>query len=243
MIIYPAIDIKGGKCVRLVQGRAEEQTVYSHNPVEVAMEWESKGAQFLHVVDLDGAFQGHSQNGGIIGQIVRTVNIPVQVGGGIRSMQKITYLLEELGVSRVILGTAAVEDYSLLEHAVRRFGPSIAVGIDAGNGKVATKGWVEESNITPVELGKKVKRVGVETVIYTDILRDGMLEGPNISSTREMVEKTGLNVIASGGVSCLEHIAQLKAAGVAGVIIGKALYTGKINLKEALKEGGAIKIC
>ncbi|MFO7153518.1 MAG: 1-(5-phosphoribosyl)-5-[(5-phosphoribosylamino)methylideneamino]imidazole-4-carboxamide isomerase [Caldicoprobacter oshimai] len=235
MTIYPAIDIKGGKCVRLIQGRAEHQTVYSDNPVEVALQWKAQGARFLHVVDLDGAFQGHSQNESIIKEIIERVNIPVQVGGGIRSMERIAYLLEEVGVARVILGTAAVEDPVLLERAIRRFGTSIAVGIDARNNRVAIRGWVEECDITPVELGKRVKEMGVETAIYTDILRDGMLEGPNIPSTREMVEKTGLNVIASGGVSSLEHIAQLKSVGVDGVIIGKALYSGKIDLKQALK--------
>ncbi|MBM7581492.1 phosphoribosylformimino-5-aminoimidazole carboxamide ribotide isomerase [Caldicoprobacter guelmensis] len=235
MIIYPAIDIKEGKCVRLRQGRMDQQTVYSENPVEVALQWKARGARFLHVVDLDGAFQGHSQNEGVIKEIVKRTGIPVQVGGGIRSMERIAFLLEEIGVARVILGTIAIEDPALIEQAVKRFGTSIAIGIDAKNNRVVTRGWVNESDVTPVELGKKVKEMGVETVVYTDVLRDGTLEGPNISSTREMVEKTGLSIIASGGVSSLEHIVQLKSIGVAGVIVGKALYSGNINLKQALE--------
>lgn len=235
MIIYPAIDIKEGKCVRLKQGRVDQQTVYNENPVEVALQWRDKGARFLHVVDLDGAFQGHSQNEGIIKEIVKRTGIPVQVGGGIRSMERIAFLLEEIGVARVILGTIAIENPVLIEQAVKRFGTSIAIGIDAKNNRVVTRGWINESDVTPVELGKKVKEMGVETVIYTDVLRDGTLEGPNISSTREMVEKTGLSIIASGGVSSLEHIVQLKSIGVAGVIIGKALYSGNIDLKQALE--------
>jgi len=234
MTIYPAIDIRGGKCVRLIQGRTEHETVYSDDPLEVALQWKVEGASFLHVVDLDGAFRGYSQNEGIIKEIVKRAGIPVQVGGGIRSMERIVHLMEEVGVARVILGTAAVENPGLIEQSVSRYGASIAVGIDARNGRVATRGWVEECDITPVELGKRMKEMGVETVIYTDILRDGMLEGPNIASTEEMIEKTGLEVIASGGVSSLEHVVQLKSAGVAGIIIGKALYNGNIDLKQAL---------
>lgn len=235
MIIYPAIDIKDGKCVRLVQGRAEDETIYSDNPVEVALQWESQGAGFLHIVDLDGAFQGKSGNDIIIREMAEAVSIPIQLGGGIRTMDNIAYLLDEVGVSRVILGTAAIETPSLLEQATNEFGTKIAVGIDARDGKVAVRGWVEEKNISPIELGKMVKSIGVNTVIYTDILRDGMLTGPNISSTKDMIEQTGLNIIASGGVSHLNHIKDIKAIGATGVIIGKALYAQKIRLKDALK--------
>ncbi len=235
MIIYPAIDIKDGKCVRLVQGRAEDETIYSDNPVEVALQWESQGADFLHIVDLDGAFQGKSGNDIIIREMAEAVSIPIQLGGGIRTMDNIAYLLDEVGVSRVILGTAAIETPSLLEQATNEFGTKIAVGIDARDGKVAVRGWVEEKNISPIELGKMVKSIGVNTVIYTDILRDGMLTGPNISSTKDMIEQTGLNIIASGGVSHLNHIKDIKAIGATGVIIGKALYAQKIRLKDALK--------
>ncbi|NLO81856.1 MAG: 1-(5-phosphoribosyl)-5-[(5-phosphoribosylamino)methylideneamino]imidazole-4-carboxamide isomerase [Clostridiales bacterium] len=235
MRIYPAIDIRGGKCVRLVQGSAHQQTVYSNNPVEVAVEWESQGARYIHVVDLDGAFRGKSENESIIREIIKTVNIPIQLGGGIRDMQRISYLLDELGVSRVILGTMAIEEPYMVEAAVKKYGNRIAVGIDAREGKVAVKGWTEEYGISPVELGKRVRDMGVETIIYTDILKDGMLDGPNISTTQEMVLNTGLNVIASGGISRLDHIGELKAAGVSGVIIGKALYTGMIKLKDAIE--------
>jgi len=235
MTVYPAIDIKEGKCVRLRQGRVDQQTVYSQDPVEIAVQWKEKGASFLHVVDLDGAFQGYSHNEDIIKRIVKEVDIPIQVGGGIRSMERISHLLEEVGVARIILGTVAIENPELIELAVKRFGSSIAVGIDARDNRIAVRGWIKVSDITPIELGKKVKEMGVETIVYTDILRDGMLEGPNISATQEMIEETGLKVIASGGVSSLEHIVGLKSAGAAGVIIGKALYSGKIDLREALK--------
>ena len=237
MTIYPAIDIKEGKCVRLVQGSIRRQTVYSDNPVEVAIEWESQGAKYIHLVDLDGAFQGKSNNENIIKEILKTVSIPVQLGGGIRDEQKIAYLLDDLGISRVILGTAAIEDPYMLETAVKKYGSRIAVGIDAREGKLAVKGWTDEYGISPLELGKKMRDVGVETIIYTDILKDGMLDGPNISTTREMVQHTGLNVIASGGISDISHIRLLKAAGVSGVIIGKALYTGMIKLKDAIELG------
>ncbi|NLX70819.1 MAG: 1-(5-phosphoribosyl)-5-[(5-phosphoribosylamino)methylideneamino]imidazole-4-carboxamide isomerase [Clostridiales bacterium] len=235
MTIYPAIDIKGGKCVRLVQGRSDQQTVYSDNPVEVALKWESKGAKFIHVVDLDGAFQGKSKNDSIIKEMIKEINIPVQLGGGIRDIQKISYLLDELGISRVILGTVAIQDPGMLGITVKKYGNKIAVGIDARDGRVAIKGWMEEADITPVDLGKRVRDMGVETVIYTDILKDGMLEGPNISTTREMIQQTELNIIASGGVSQIQHIKDLKAIGASGVIIGKALYTGMIKLEDALK--------
>lgn len=235
MTIYPAIDIKGGKCVRLTQGRADQQTVCYQDPVEAAMRWKDMGASFLHVVDLDGAFSGDWCNAAIIKKIVKDVAIPVQVGGGVRSMERITNLLEEVGAARVILGTAAVEDPALIEQAVRRFGKGIAVGIDAKGSRIAVRGWVKVSDVTPVELGLKVKAMGVETIIYTDIMRDGMLMGPNIPSTREMIQRTGLKVIASGGISSAEHIVQLKSVGAEGVIIGKALYSGKIDLKEVLK--------
>lgn len=238
MTIYPAIDIKGGKCVRLKQGRTEHLTVYNEDPVEVAQQWKAKGARFLHVVDLDGAFQGYSGNESIIKEIIKRTNMPVQVGGGIRSMERIVHIMEEVGAARVILGTAAIEDPTLVERAVSRFGTSIAVGIDARNNRVATRGWLEECDVTPIELGKRMKELGVEIIIYTDILRDGMLEGPNIPSTENMIKETGLNVIASGGVSSLEHVAQLKSIGVAGVIIGKALYSGEIDLGQALKLEG-----
>jgi phosphoribosylformimino-5-aminoimidazole carboxamide ribotide isomerase len=199
MIIYPAIDIKDGKCVRLIQGRAKDQTVYSSSPVDVAKKWESMGAQYLHVVDLDGAFDGQSANLEIVYNIARDVSIPVQVGGGIRSIDKVRYLLEEAGVQRVILGTSAVENPALVSESVSLFGNRIVAGIDARAGKVAIRGWVQESTVDAVQLGIDLKAIGIDTIIYTDISRDGMMTGPNIEATAIMIKKTGLNVIASGG--------------------------------------------
>jgi len=235
MIIYPAIDIKGGKCVRLQQGKAEEETVFGQNPVQIALAWEEQGAEFIHVVDLDGAFEGRSPNLDIIEELTRKVSVPIQVGGGIRSMDRVSKLLEEYGTARVILGTAALEDPKLVEAAVKRYRNRIAVGIDAKKGKAAIKGWVQETDIDAVELGRKMNSIGIETVIYTDIARDGMMAGPNLKETRAMIVGTGLDIIASGGVSSLEDVKNVKGIGAAGVIIGRALYTGAISLADALK--------
>jgi phosphoribosylformimino-5-aminoimidazole carboxamide ribotide isomerase len=235
MIIFPAIDIKGGRCVRLVQGRAEDETVYGTDPVKMASEWEEQGARYLHVVDLDGAFEGLSPNENIIKDMAKAVSIPIQLGGGIRSMEKIRRMLELYGIQRVILGTAAVEDEDLLQQAADRYGSRIVVGIDAVKGKAATRGWVEKTEISAVELGRRIKGMGINTVIYTDIAKDGMLSGPNLAETREMIEKTGLNIVASGGISCLEDLRQIKDTGAVGAIVGKALYTGAIKLADALR--------
>jgi len=234
MIIYPAIDIKNGKCVRLIQGKADAETIYSENPVEVAKKWEDMGAKFLHIVDLDGAFIGDSLNMDIIRRIARNSSIPIQVGGGIRTLEKIEEYLGLPGVRRVIIGTAAITNQDLLNKAVERFREHIAVGIDAKNGKLAIHGWVQSTEINAVSFGKELKALGVNTVIYTDISKDGMLSGPNLESTRELIQKTGLNVIASGGIGSIQDIKNVKQIGAAGVIIGKALYIGKINLREAL---------
>ncbi|HHU48943.1 MAG TPA: 1-(5-phosphoribosyl)-5-[(5-phosphoribosylamino)methylideneamino]imidazole-4-carboxamide isomerase [Clostridiales bacterium] len=237
MIIFPAIDIKGGRCVRLLQGRAEDETVYGNNPVETARIWEEQGAEFLHVVDLDGAFGGGSPNEEIIRNMAESVSIPIQLGGGIRSMDRIHRFLDEYGIRRVILGTAAVENTKLLEQAVKRYGNRIAAGIDARKGKAAIKGWVKETDLSAVELGLKMKEVGIDTIIYTDIAKDGMLEGPNLRETQEMIERTGLNIIASGGITSLPDLQQIRQIGAAGAIIGKALYTGAIELSGALRIG------
>jgi phosphoribosylformimino-5-aminoimidazole carboxamide ribotide isomerase len=234
MIIYPAIDIKNGKCVRLAQGQAKTETIYNENPLETAKKWESAGAAYLHVVDLDGAFNGDSSNLSIIEAIAKHISIPMQLGGGIRSMAKIEKLLEEVGVSRVILGTSAIENPDLLFNAVKKYGKRIAVGIDAKNGKVAVRGWVELKELSAIEFGKRIVEQGVDTIIYTDISRDGMLAGPNIQAIYQMVKQTKLNVIASGGVSKLEDLEHIRQTGAAGVIIGKALYAKNIDLCDAL---------
>jgi phosphoribosylformimino-5-aminoimidazole carboxamide ribotide isomerase len=235
MIIYPAIDIKGGKCVRLVQGRASEETVFGNDPVQMAKSWEDQGAQYLHVVDLDGAFDGQSPNEAIIREISKTVSIPVQLGGGIRTMEKIQRYLDEYCISRVILGTAAVEDPALVKEAANKYGNRIVVGIDAKQGRAAIKGWVQETDIAAADLALNMKALGIDTIIYTDIAKDGMMSGPNLKETEEMILKTDMNIIASGGISRLEDLENIKKIGASGLIVGKALYTGAIQLSDALK--------
>lgn len=237
MVIFPAIDIKNGKCVRLLQGRAEDETIYGNDPVEMALSWEKQGGEYLHVVDLDGAFDGQSPNEETVKSMAKAVSIPIQLGGGIRSMDKIQRLLEDYGIQRVILGTAAIENTELLQRAVDKFGERIVVGIDASKGKAAIKGWVQKTDISAVDLGRRVKDIGVNTVIYTDISKDGMLSGPNKQETKEMIDKTGLNIIASGGITDLDDLRQMKGIGAAGAIVGKALYTGAIRLSDALSIG------
>lgn len=233
MQIYPAIDIKGGRAVRLLQGRAADATDYG-DPVAAAMGWKEQGATYLHVVDLDGAFDGKSANLTAVEEIVRATGIPVQLGGGIRTMQDVERRLA-LGVKRVILGTAALENPELVKIACAQFPGAIVCGIDARNGRVAVRGWVEESSVTPGELALRMKDFGVMNVVYTDISRDGMQTGPNVASTRALVMETGMRIIGSGGVGTLAHLAELKDAGCAGAIVGKALYNGNFTLPEALK--------
>ena len=234
MILYPAIDIKDGQCVRLLQGRMEDATVYGKNPAAMAKKFEEAGARWIHVVDLNGAFQGDSVNLEAIRGIVQAVNAKVQVGGGIRTMKQIDRMLG-IGVSRVILGTAALKNPQLVKDAVKKYGDKIAVGIDAKDGYVAINGWAEATEMTAIQLGKQVASAGVKTVIYTDIAKDGMMVGPNFDSTKELIDQTGLDIILSGGVSRMEDVKQAAAIGAAGAITGKAIYTGAIDLVEALK--------
>ncbi len=233
MIIYPAIDIINGKCVRLQQGSYSEVTVFGDSPVEMAQKWEGQGAQYLHVVDLDAARSGNTENHGIIKQIAKTLKIPVQVGGGIRSLETIESLISG-GLSRVILGTSAVNNQEMLKAALKEYKEKIVVGIDAKDGKVAIHGWEQTSDLTAVGFARIVEELGAKTIIYTDISRDGMLKGPNLAAMSEMAKAVGIEVIASGGVSCLKDIVDLKSTGVSGVIVGKALYTGNLELKAAI---------
>ncbi len=233
MIIYPAIDIINGKCVRLQQGSYSEVTVFGDSPLEMAQKWEGQGAQYLHVVDLDAARSGNTENHGIIKQIAQTLKIPVQVGGGIRSLETIESLISG-GLSRVILGTSAVNNQEMLKTALKEYKEKIVVGIDAKDGKVAIHGWEQTSDLTAVGFARKVEELGAKTIIYTDISRDGMLKGPNLAAMSEMAKAVGIEVIASGGVSCLKDIVDLKSTGVSGVIVGKALYTGNLDLKAAI---------
>lgn len=234
MIIYPAIDIKNNKCVRLVQGRFEDATVYSENPVEKALEWERLGARYLHVIDLDGAKSGQIRNTDIMGEIAGRIGIPIQIGGGIRTIETIEMVLGK-GVKRVILGTSAVNEPELVKKAIKEFESSIAIAIDARDKMVAIEGWAMTSGFSAVEFAKRVEDLGAKTIIYTDISRDGTLAGPNILAMEEMVNAVGIEVIASGGVKSLQDIRDLKETGVSGAVIGKALYTGDIRLDEAIE--------
>ncbi len=233
MEIIPAIDLKAGKCVRLYQGDFTQETIFSEDPVAVALSWQSQGAPRLHIVDLDGAARGELSNKELIGAIVKNVNIHVQVGGGIRKLATIGELIG-LGVARVILGTVAVDDLEMVTEACRKFDEAIIVSLDAKDGYVATHGWQKLTRIKALELARKLKGVGVGRLIYTDIKRDGTLTEPNFDAMAELVAKVGLPIIASGGVSSLTHLQKLKSLGVEGVIIGRALYTSDIKLKEAL---------
>lgn len=236
-IIYPAIDIRGGKCVRLVQGDYDRETVYNENPVEVARAWEAQGGKFIHVVDLDGAKAGHPVNDKLIGEIAGSVQVPVQVGGGLRTLDDVKRLLS-LGVSRVILGTAAIEDREFTEAVLGTYGDKVAIGIDARNGFVATRGWLETSEVQAEELAKQLASKGAETFIFTDISRDGMMQGPNVEAIRSLAKASGRTVIASGGVTVQDDLLRLAAhadEGVGGAIVGKALYTGSIDLAQAIQ--------
>ncbi|MXV78829.1 1-(5-phosphoribosyl)-5-[(5-phosphoribosylamino)methylideneamino]imidazole-4-carboxamide isomerase [Candidatus Poribacteria bacterium] len=231
MQILPAIDLRGGKCVNLVQGIAEQETVFSDSPVDMAKQWQTEGAEYLHLVDLDGAFQGVSANLDIVREIVTELSIPVQLGGGIRSIEQIEDILA-IGVDRVILGTAALRQPSLVKAACEKHGKRIAVGIDAKDGRVATHGWLEVSQKPAVEFA--VEMAGVQTVIYTDIKSDGMLKGPNVETTAEIINAISADVIASGGVTSLCDVEDLKRIGASGAIIGRALYTGDLALQDAI---------
>lgn len=234
MQLYPAIDIKDKKCVRLKQGLFDQVQVYSEDPVEVALAWEAAGASFIHLVDLDGALLGRGVNRDVICEIVRSVHVPVQLGGGIRSLADMEEVLN-MGVFRGIVGTKAVTDPKLLKKMVDSFGPShVVCGIDAKNGLVATQGWVDVSNISAIELALQMKVYGVRTVVYTDISKDGMLTGPNVSATKTLSDATGLDIIASGGMSCMDDLQAISDAKIHGAIIGKALYEKRIDLKEAI---------
>lgn len=236
MLVIPAIDLHGGKCVRLLQGKREKETVYSLNPVEVALKWQSAGAKRLHIIDLDGAFAGRPVNSTIIEKIAANIEIPLQLGGGIRDHQIIKNALE-LGVSRVILGTTAVEKPELVKEMVALYGEKILVGIDARDGFVAVKGWVEASSKKALDFALEMQGYGVQEIIYTDISRDGTLAGPNLEALKEMATTLEIPVIAAGGVSSLEDLRLLKDLaqfGVESVITGQALYAGCFSLKEAL---------
>jgi phosphoribosylformimino-5-aminoimidazole carboxamide ribotide isomerase len=241
MEIIPAIDLLDGKCVRLYQGDYDRSQVFNENPVAVARDFADKGATRLHVVDLDGAKQGKSVNLAAIEAIVRSIDIPVEVGGGLRDIESVKNLLD-LGVKWAILGTIAVEKPQLVEELANSFPQQIIVGIDARDGKVATRGWLETSSVAATELAQRMAKMGVAAIIYTDIHRDGTLSGPNLDALRELATSIDIPVIASGGVSSLTDLLSLlglEALGVKGAIVGKAIYTGAVDLQEAIQAVGS----
>ena len=235
--IYPAIDMRGGKCVRLYKGDYNQETVYGDSPFEMAKSFADQGAEWIHMVDLDGAKAGKPVNHERVIKVAKELDVNVQIGGGIRMEEDINYYLEN-GVNRVILGSVAVSDVEFTKSMLQKYGEKIAIGLDAKDGLVATHGWLETSKVTAVELGKKLAEYGAEVFIFTDIATDGTLAGPNVEATRLLAEETGKSVIASGGISCLEDVeqlAKLQSAGVSGSIVGKAIYSNRFTVKEALE--------
>ena len=236
MILYPAIDLKDGNCVRLYKGEMDQATVFNDDPAAQARAFEDAGCEWLHLVDLNGAFAGTPVNGDAVDAILRGSTVPAQLGGGIRDMATIEAWLDK-GLARVILGTVAVENPDLVKQAAKAFPGKVAIGLDARDGMVATRGWAEETNIEVTELAKQFEDVGVAALIYTDINRDGAMQGPNVTATAALADAVSIPVIASGGVSSLKDLADLKATGAPlnGAISGRALYDGAIDLKEALE--------
>ena len=237
MIVIPAVDLKDGKCVRLSQGRMDQESVYSENPVQMAKHWESKGAARLHVVDLNGAVTGKPFHRSLIEEITKALKIPVEVGGGIRDLETIKNYFSS-GVEWIILGTAALSNRRLVEEACHRFPGKVILGIDAKKGRVAIQGWNEIASVEAIDLARKFEGAGVSAIIFTDVERDGMGTGLNWEETKALARETSIPVIASGGVSKIEEIERLKKLepeGIIGVIVGRALYTGKIDLEEAIQ--------
>lgn len=234
MLIYPAIDLKEGAVVRLKQGNFNDMTVFEHSPVSLSKDYENKGAEFIHMVDLDGALKGSSFNNHIFKEVLREINIPLQVGGGIRNIRDIEEKLE-MGVNRVILGTSAIKNKEMVIEAIENFGEKIVLGVDALNGMVAISGWEEIADVKALDLIIEFEGYGLKTVVYTDISKDGMLQGPNIETTKEIIDRTNLDVIASGGVSCMRDLERLKKISCHGAIVGKAILTGHVDLEYAIK--------
>jgi len=231
--IIPAIDLRRGRCVRLYQGDYSQETVFSGDPVGVAQHWQSLGAMRLHIVDLDGAAKGELCHAAVVEDMVHSAEIPMQLGGGLRRLELVEQVLQ-FGVCRVILGTAAMEDVALIEQACNRFGEKVIVSVDARGGYVATHGWRERTDVTAVEMVERMAALGVKRFIYTDIARDGTLTEPNFKAISELVQMTSLPIIAAGGISSIEHIKRLSELGLEGAIVGRALYTGDLDLGEAL---------
>ena len=230
---YPAIDIIDGACVRLVQGDYSQKTKFADDPCEIAVRWQNEGGEFIHIVDLDGARNGEMPNFDLIVRIADKLNIPIEVGGGVRNMECVEKYLDN-GVNRVIIGTSALSNPDFVKEAVAKYGERIVVGIDAKDGMVAVNGWEEVSTTSAIDLAKQMEKIGVKTIIYTDIATDGMLKGPNVKAMEEMTEAVSIDVVASGGVSSVDDIEKLKGTGVEGAIVGKALYTDTLCLNDAI---------
>lgn len=240
MLIFPAIDIRGGKCVRLLKGDFAQETVFSDDPAAMARKWQQQGARFLHLVDLDGALAGKSQNLATVKAILAAVTIPVELGGGIRTMENVDEVLA-LGVRRVILGSVAVRNPDLVKAACAKYGDRVVVGIDAKDGIVAVDGWGVSGNVQVGDLAREMGKAGVRTIIYTDIARDGTLEGVNVEATARLARESGIQIVASGGVKSVEDIRALKPYekdGIEGVIVGKSIYMGTLDLQEAIEIAG-----
>lgn len=233
MIVFPAIDLKDQKCVRLLQGQYDQMTVYSDNPLDVALTFEKQGASYIHIVDLDGAGDYQKSNEMIIKTIAQTLNIPIQVGGGIRTLEKVDRLLS-YGVKRVIIGTVAIENISLLKDMIKKYPNQIIVSIDAKDRMIATRGWKHVTKIDALSFCKTLEAIGIQTIVYTDIAKDGMLEGPNYDDYLDLSLNTNLEIIASGGISSIADLIQLKKQNLYGAITGKALYENKFDLKDAI---------
>lgn len=235
MIILPAIDLKGGKCVRLYKGDFNKTEVVAESALETALSFKEAGAEFIHMVDLDGALKGTGVNYEIVSEIVKKVDVPVELGGGIRDMETIDFLIN-IGISRVILGTAALNNPELVKTAVKKYGDKIAVGIDAKDGFVAVDGWINVSKVNYIDFAKEMEKIGVKTIIFTDISKDGTLQGPNLEQLGEIQNSVSCDIVASGGIKDLEDLKNINKMGIYGAITGKAIYSGNINLKEAIAE-------
>lgn len=231
MIVFPAIDIRGGKCVRLLKGEFDKETIYSDDPVGMALNWQRQGAKYLHVVDLDGAREGIPKNHEVINNIIKALDIPVQVGGGIRSLETAKKVISA-GAERIIIGTSAITKPFMLIEAINELEEKLVVGIDSKDGYVAIRGWQSKSSRTTLDFAKEIEVLGARTIICTEISRDGMLGGPDAEGIKTLIEQTGIDVIASGGVSSIDDLINLREIGAAGAVVGKALYSGNITMEQ-----------